>query len=160
MLGDWIRSERERRGWSQSALARRAGITSQAINMLERGKSRSPNGTTVEGLAAAFGMTVADLYSAAYGDVPSTLTQLRSEGVPPAVLAELEDAASELSEAQWAILVAVARDMAGRSPERRQQRAQRTVRPAEPSEPPDERPGPDPPGRISATGRRWGRLEV
>src|SRR5215217_7706444 len=68
MIGAWVKAERERRGWSQSELARRAGLTPQAIGQLERSRRRHPYSETVAGLAQAFGITTEELYRAAYGD--------------------------------------------------------------------------------------------
>src|SRR4051794_15645563 len=68
MIGAWVKAERERRGWSQSELARRAGLTPQAVGQLERSRRRHPYTETEEGLAQAFGMTSDELYRAAYGD--------------------------------------------------------------------------------------------
>jgi transcriptional regulator with XRE-family HTH domain len=140
MFGKWVKAERDRRGWSQSETARRAGITSQAVNQLERGKVRSPNAETAAGFARAFGMTESEMYQAAYGNaVTETIGQLQGEGVPADVLTELEQAAPDLSPTQWGIVVAVVRDMAGRKPTRRPQRAQRAESPTEPEQEDDGR---------------------
>lgn len=68
MLGEWIRGQREQQGWSQSELARRAGISATAINLLENNKRRQPQADTAKRIAGAFGVTVEEMYRAAYGD--------------------------------------------------------------------------------------------
>lgn len=67
LFGEWLQAERDRRGWTQSELAQRAGLTPAAINQLESGKRRHPNKATSEKLATALGMTVPEMYQAAYG---------------------------------------------------------------------------------------------
>jgi transcriptional regulator with XRE-family HTH domain len=86
MIGAWVKAERERRGWSQSELARRAGLTPQAIGQLERSRRRHPYPETVEGLAQAFGVTAEALYRAAYGDLAPETSDLVVEASPMGVL--------------------------------------------------------------------------
>ena len=131
MLGKWIREERDRRGWSQNELARLAGLSPAAVSQIETGRRPRPNQDSINRIADAFEMEVAAMYRAAYADPVETLEHLRTEGVPPDVLAELEQAAPRLSATQWAIIVAVARDMAGREPERRPRRVKGPIAPAE-----------------------------
>jgi transcriptional regulator with XRE-family HTH domain len=65
-LGDTIRRLREERGWSKTALARRAGISSGEISRLEKDPDAGPSWRTLTGLAKAFSITVSELTA----DVP------------------------------------------------------------------------------------------
>jgi hypothetical protein len=105
----------------------------------------------MEGLAAAFGLSVADLYRAAYGTPAAAIEQFRSEGVPPRVLRVLENAAGTLEPEQWNLLIAIVEDMTARDNQHSRQRAQRTVRPTEPPEGDEGQSGN---GRVSARLRR------
>jgi transcriptional regulator with XRE-family HTH domain len=60
-FGERIRERRLRRRWSLADLAQRAGVDRSTIHGLERKADRLPNGATLEGLARAFGVTVAEL---------------------------------------------------------------------------------------------------
>jgi phage repressor protein C with HTH and peptisase S24 domain len=66
---DLIRIHRERVGVSQSELGRRLGLSPQAVQHWERGKTR-PRAQSLEDLAAALGVTPRDLISGASPDVP------------------------------------------------------------------------------------------
>ena len=59
-LGDRIRELRRRRGWSQSELARKAGISKTRVWTLEQGQL-PPSFPTLRGLAQAFGLSVSEL---------------------------------------------------------------------------------------------------
>ena len=54
-LADLIRDERNKRGWSQSELARRAGVSPSVVNRLESGK-RVGHADTIARVAAALGL--------------------------------------------------------------------------------------------------------
>lgn len=56
-----LRMMRERRGMTQSALAKEAGLTSAAVNYVEKGH-RSPNPDTLEKLAHTLGCKVDDFF--------------------------------------------------------------------------------------------------
>ena len=56
-LADRIRISRERRGWSQNELARRARMTQALISELEAGKRKEPRLTTLRRLAETLGVT-------------------------------------------------------------------------------------------------------
>jgi transcriptional regulator with XRE-family HTH domain len=56
MLGKEIRDIRERRGLSQADVAKRAGVSREAIAAIERGE-RYPNLRTLEGIAECLGVT-------------------------------------------------------------------------------------------------------
>lgn len=57
MIGERLRKAREARGWSQSALARRAGLTPGHINQIESGHRANPNSETIEALVQALGVS-------------------------------------------------------------------------------------------------------
>lgn len=102
MFGTWLKTERERRGWSQRYLARLAGVTSQAINQLESEPSRKPNERTEQGLAEAFDLSVPAMYQAVYGVTPEDdpLTELEAEGVAPQEVEEYRRLMVQLPEAK------------------------------------------------------------
>ncbi len=52
---------REERGWTQSELARRAGLSRTTLSHLEGGATRTPSSPTLRRLARAFGISVHDL---------------------------------------------------------------------------------------------------
>jgi transcriptional regulator with XRE-family HTH domain len=83
MLGDWIKQEREARGWTQAELAARAGTSAAYIGHLEAGRRKDPRGSILEGLARAFGISIDEVRKQARGHLdifPSD--QLRAEGLP------------------------------------------------------------------------------
>lgn len=59
-LGKAIRQLRDQRGISQEALAYEAGVTSGTLSLIERGLS-NPTWGTVKGIAAALGVSIAEL---------------------------------------------------------------------------------------------------
>ena len=65
MLGSFVWVERRRRGWSQTALARRAGCPRAALSRLERGLTLRVDRAFVERLAAALVLPVEVLERAA-----------------------------------------------------------------------------------------------
>ncbi len=60
-IGSRVRAERKSRKLSQEALARRAGVTLNAISQLERGVSNDPHYSTLVGIAEALGVSVGEL---------------------------------------------------------------------------------------------------
>ena len=56
-----IKALRERKGWSQSELARRAGVTSQYIVQLESGARKNPSLDVLRKLADALDVKVESL---------------------------------------------------------------------------------------------------
>ncbi len=61
-IGWQIKRLREARGWSQSALARKAKLSSPAhVSLLESGGRRDPSASTLRRLAKALGVTVGRL---------------------------------------------------------------------------------------------------
>ena len=63
-IGDRLRTEREARGWSQSELAERAGVSRAMIHKIERGDS-SPTATLLGRLSGAFGLSMSTLIARA-----------------------------------------------------------------------------------------------
>ena len=59
-VGERVRAARLEKGWSQARLAKASGRTKLTILRLERGRSE-PQLATLEAVAAALGMTLADL---------------------------------------------------------------------------------------------------
>jgi transcriptional regulator with XRE-family HTH domain len=59
-LGDAIRELRQRQGDSQKKLAGDAGITPNMLSLIERGEG-NPSWATVEGIAKALSVPMADL---------------------------------------------------------------------------------------------------
>ncbi|MGE5552950.1 MAG: helix-turn-helix domain-containing protein [Betaproteobacteria bacterium] len=56
-LGDRLRKEREKKGWTQAQAADKAGITSQALSNYER-EYRDPDTATLSRLAQIYGVSV------------------------------------------------------------------------------------------------------
>jgi len=53
MVGDWVKAEREKRGWSQRGLAQRAGLEQSYLSKLERNKSVRPGADIIQRLATS-----------------------------------------------------------------------------------------------------------
>jgi transcriptional regulator with XRE-family HTH domain len=62
-LGRAIRSERERRGMSQSALAEAVGVSLQSIGKIERGRS-APSFDTLEAIGRVLAVPVREFFPA------------------------------------------------------------------------------------------------
>lgn len=67
-IGQKVRQERERRGWSLTDLAENSGVSRAMINKVERGES-SPTATLLARLSGAFDMSMSQLIA---------LTEVRS----------------------------------------------------------------------------------
>ncbi|HET7037975.1 MAG TPA: helix-turn-helix transcriptional regulator [Thermomicrobiaceae bacterium] len=95
-VGETIRRLRGERGWSLGALGQRTGRSISYLSELEHGL-KEPSGASLEALAAAFGLTLAELLGA--------VTQALQPGpaLPPRVLRGLgEPELAELSRyADW-----------------------------------------------------------
>jgi transcriptional regulator with XRE-family HTH domain len=90
MIGDWVKAERKRRGWSQAELARRSELTQQAIYLLESHQRSNPSGQTLAKLARAFDVGVDELMQTAAVPTPNAPTD------PPG--GRLEDWLREISD--------------------------------------------------------------
>lgn len=64
-----VRRLRQARGWTQTELAFHAGLAPSVISQIENGK-RSPNASTLDKLAKAFGVNVGDLFPKAQAPLP------------------------------------------------------------------------------------------
>ena len=60
-IGDKVRATRKAAGISQEEVARRAGVSLNVINRLERGVILDPHYSTLRGIAHALGMPVEQL---------------------------------------------------------------------------------------------------
>lgn len=88
MLGDWIKREREVRGWTLAELGARVGTSGAYIQHLEAGRRKDPRGDILEGLARAFGVSIEAIRNEAR-QAPETFPaeQLRRDGLPEAEIA-------------------------------------------------------------------------
>ncbi len=57
-----LRQEREKKGLSQTELARLSGVKQQSISMIERGEQKNPGIETLNALAVALRCDLRDLY--------------------------------------------------------------------------------------------------
>lgn len=109
-VGEQVKRLREERGWSQPRLAVEAGVAVSAVSQIENGR-RSPNVSTLDKLAEAFGVGVAEFFPKAQRrslPEPSLFSDLEDERPSVAVdgifgvlerwherrLAEVRDSAS------------------------------------------------------------------
>ena len=60
-LGDRIRKARKRYGMSQAELARRIGVSKQALYQIESGKTPDPGVSRIIGIACILGVSIDDL---------------------------------------------------------------------------------------------------
>jgi XRE family transcriptional regulator, regulator of sulfur utilization len=68
-IGEAVRAERKRLGWSQEELADQAGLSRAYVTELESG-GRTPNLDTLSRLAHAFGMKTSKLLAAGEARLP------------------------------------------------------------------------------------------
>ena len=107
-VGDRIRAERIRAGWSQTDLGRAIGVTFQQIQKYERGTNRVSASMLVRS-AKALGVAVADLFPPADLDLqPGERMELKAVKGGAA----LSDCFLAMSPAQRALLVQVAKEFA------------------------------------------------
>ena len=111
-LGDFLRAELDRLGWSGRELAKQAGVSPNTVSQLLRGTESDPRFETLEALASVLGRSVEDLRrladanlrpaGAASNEVtistdPQRARYLRPlSRLPPAVLSFLADVARRL----------------------------------------------------------------
>ncbi len=69
-LGKRIQKLRQALGLSQEALAELGGISVKNYANLERGRAINPKFSTIEGIANALGMTVAELFDLEHEQLP------------------------------------------------------------------------------------------
>jgi len=63
-FSEWLQTEMDKRGWSQSDLARSAGLNRAVVNKILNGKSH-PQPPTLEAISRAFKIPVEAIYRAA-----------------------------------------------------------------------------------------------
>lgn len=83
MVGDRVKDERARRGWTQRDLAVRSGLGQSYISQLESGRRDNPTSEVLLKLARAFAIAIDELLLMPAEDnqiFPSTT--LRNEGLP------------------------------------------------------------------------------
>lgn len=78
VLGQWIRKTRADQGISQRALADRSGLSRSYVCDIERGRGAQPSVTTLDKLAAALGLSRADLLQAS-GLIDRVITPRETE---------------------------------------------------------------------------------
>lgn len=78
ILGQWIRKTRADQGLSQRALADRSGLSRSYVCDIERGRGAQPSVTTLDKLAAALGLSRADLLQAS-GLIDRVITPRETE---------------------------------------------------------------------------------
>ncbi len=78
-IGERVRRTRERRGLSQTALAKSAGITKEGISAIERGGTKNPRPTTLYAIADALG--VSDRWLANGGKEPKVQETEKPYGI-------------------------------------------------------------------------------
>ena len=75
-IGQRILLARERRGWTQVELAKRAGLASPTISKIESGATPTPSASVISKIAGAFGVTVSELIEPAPELPPDVLENL------------------------------------------------------------------------------------
>ncbi len=96
-VGRTLHGLRAERGWSLRALSERSGLSIAFLSEIERGL-KEPSGTVLSELAAAFGVSLAELLGAVARDLTATAVprDLIAGRLPPdlrAALAQLDEAA-------------------------------------------------------------------
>jgi transcriptional regulator with XRE-family HTH domain len=93
-VGSKIKELRERRGLTQSRLAEAASMSSDEVSRIERG-AREPRFSTLERLAAALNVAVAELFSASrdytIGEARPSFESRGSRGVPSPEVARVAE---------------------------------------------------------------------
>jgi transcriptional regulator with XRE-family HTH domain len=77
-VGEEVKRLRQAKGWTQEQLAVYAGSSQPTVNLLEAGK-RNPSATTLEKLARALGVEVADFFPKPQEPQPSLEDAARSD---------------------------------------------------------------------------------
>ena len=91
-IGERVRMGRKALHLSQEEVARRAGVSLNQVNRLERGEIVDPHFSTLAGLATALDMQISELV----GEPAAPLTEVPSSAGPPVVhFAKLSDNAYE-----------------------------------------------------------------
>ncbi len=88
-LGRKVRELRKRERLTQDALAKRVGVERTYISQIERGKTKSPSGDVIKGLAVALSATTDELSRAMLGEPPQRGLLV---GISPRVIEAIHDA--------------------------------------------------------------------
>jgi transcriptional regulator with XRE-family HTH domain len=75
-LGNRLKRERERKGWSQNELSRLSGVRQALISELESGKKRDTMGSVLKRLARTLGVTM-DYLGGMYEEEEDPTVELR-----------------------------------------------------------------------------------
>ncbi len=90
MLGETVKAERKRRGWTQQELAHRSGLAQGYWTLLENGKRANPGVDTLQKLGRAFDLTVDQLLAGtANSEQAFPAETLRTAGLPDAEIARI-----------------------------------------------------------------------
>ena len=68
-----VRELRNEKGWNQTVLGYHAGLSPSQISLIENGK-RNPSAETLQGIATALGVEIADLFPKPEAPSPGTVT--------------------------------------------------------------------------------------
>jgi transcriptional regulator with XRE-family HTH domain len=77
-LGSRVRDKRKELDLSQEALARRADVSLNLINRVERGETRDPHYSTLVSIAGALGLSVAELLEESPGKARAPRSLVRT----------------------------------------------------------------------------------
>jgi len=69
VFGDWLKAEREKRGWSQPQIADLAGTSTPTVSRIETG-IRGPSRKLARSIAVAFGIDPREALEALMADTP------------------------------------------------------------------------------------------
>lgn len=102
-FGSAVKRLRDAHGWKQQDLAARSGIPQATLSRIERGIDNNPTQRTLEKLAGAFEITVADLLAEAGVARPN----LPLHDLPPFLVALGQRVGPLLTERDWQIVADV-----------------------------------------------------
>ncbi len=96
-IGEWVRTQRLQRGWTQSAFASRSGIDQSTISMLENGTKfvAKPTVPSLQRLAHGLARDESEL-------APLFLELLGMAGIEPGMLAAIRDFGGAMTRGQAA----------------------------------------------------------
>jgi transcriptional regulator with XRE-family HTH domain len=75
-----LRAKRESRGWTLADLAARSGVSRAMLSKIERGEA-SPTATLLGRLAAAFGLTLSQLFAGVGGESGGRVLRRRDQAI-------------------------------------------------------------------------------
>ena len=110
-LGESIRKIRQLKGLSQGEMQKRTGILRSYLSRVENGHT-VPSFATLQRLATAMGVTLADFFSHGVGTVPPPPPVTGNSGTPSEYLQELKHYLPYLSPQQRQELLAMIKEMA------------------------------------------------